>query len=370
MSTHDTELLDRFVAELEAATSMKLLRQELEVPIPGDAGSTRLDARLRLGLPTEGEVELAVEVLRAGYPRDIRLAVLRLRDYQAARPDGTAPLESCVLADYLSPGSRKELARVGINYFDATGSMHFKHRTYLVLKDIEASKRPPRRALKLFSGAREQVIHALLEHWRRTTGKEYISGTELAAKAQTSAYSVSLTMQELEREDWVETMGRGPSQRRRVRNPAGILDAWAADWTSRRERVTRWYTYAPRGNPTDMLLSRLAGRQDWALTGAAAANAVVPHLTSIDRVQVIIPPGQAEAWGEELSLKQVDKGANVVFIERSGASLMFLDEHPERPGSRFASRFIQYLDLLDSYGRNKELAAEFRRRALKIDPTP
>lgn len=367
MSANDTALLDRFVAELEAATSMKLVRQDVEVPIPGDASSARLDARLRMGLPTEGEVELAVEVMRAGYPRDIRLAVLRLRAYQAARRESTTPLELCVLADYLSPGSRKELTQGGINYFDATGSMHFKHRTFLVIKDLAPSNRAPRRAVKLFSGAREQVIHALLEHWRRTGGKEYVSGTELASKAQTSTYSVSLTMQELEREDWVETVGKGPSQRRRVSNPAGILDAWAADWTSRRERVTRWYTYAPQSNPTDMLLFRLAGKQDWALTGAAAANAVVPHLTSIDRVQVIVPPGKGETWGEEMNLKPVDKGANVVFIERAGASLMFLDEHPERPGSRFASRFIQYLDLLDSYGRNKELAAEFRRRALKVD---
>lgn len=369
MSAHETALLDRFVAELKATTSMRLLRQEAEVPIPGDASSARLDARLRMGLPTEGEVELAVEVMRAGYPRDIRLAVLRLRSYQAARAEASPPLELCVLADYLSPGSRRELAQEGINYFDATGSMHFKHRTYLVIKDLESPKRTPRRAVKLFSGAREQVIHALLEHWRRTAGEAYISGTELASKAQTSTYSVSLAMQELEREDWVETVGKGPSQRRRVRNPAGILDAWAADWTSRRERVTRWYTYAPQANPTDMLLFRLAGKPDWALTGAAAANAVVPHLTSIDRVQVIVPPGMAETWGEELNLKRVDKGANVVFIERTGASLMFLDEHPERPGSRFASRFIQYLDLLDGYGRSKELAAEFRQRALKIAPT-
>ncbi len=41
-----------------------------------------------------------------------------------------------------------------------------------------------------------------------------------------------------------------------------------------------------------------------------------------------------------------------------------LDEHPDMPGARFASRFIQYLDLLDGYGRNKELAAEFRKVAL------
>ena len=366
---HTIKLLDQFVAELLDATSMSLVHEETEVPFTVDDSRVRLDARLRLTLPLGGDVELAIEVMRAGYPRDVRLAVHRLHAYQSARPDSKVPVELCVLADFLSPGSRKELKQAGINYYDGTGSMHFKHRTYLVVKERETPNRPPRRPVKLFSGAREQVAHALLEHWRQTEGHESISGAELAERAQTSTYTVSLTMQEFEREDWVETTGKGPSQRRRVNDAAGMLDAWAADWTSRREQVTRWYTYAPQSNPTDTLLSRLANRQGWALTGAAAANTVVPHLTSVDRLQVIVPPGQADVWGQELKLKQVDKGANVVFIERAGASLMFLDEHPERPGSRFASRFIQYLDLLDNYGRNKELAAEFRRRALKIGPS-
>jgi Transcriptional regulator, AbiEi antitoxin, Type IV TA system len=369
MPDHNTKLLEQFVAELLEATSMSLVHEETEVPFTSDDNRVQLDARLRVTLSIGDDVELAIEVMRAGYPRDVRLAVHRLHAYQAARLDSKVPVALCVLADYLSPGSRKELRQAGINYYDGTGSMHFKHGTYLVMKEREPPNRPPRRPVKLFSGAREQVVHALLEHWRQTEGHEYISGAELAERAQTSTYTVSLTMQEFEREDWVEATGKGPSQRRRVSNATGMLDAWADDWTSRRQRVTRWYIYAPQSNPTDTLLSRLANRQGWALTGAAAANTVVPHLTSVDRVQVIVPRGQAEAWGQEFKLKQVDKGANVVFIERAGASLMFLDEHPEQPGSRFASRFIQYLDLLDNYGRNKELATEFRRRALKMEPS-
>lgn len=367
MLDHTTDLLGRFVSELHDATSIALAQREMEVPFVTGDNRARLDALLRVTLPTGDEAELAVEVLRAGYPRDVRLAVHQLHAYQMARQDSAMPLELCVLADYLSPGSRKELKQSGINYYDGTGSMHFKHGTYLVVVERERRNPSPRRAVKLFSGAREQVVHALLEHWRQTGGEEFISGAELAERAQTSAYTVSLTMQELERGDWVETTGKGPAQRRRVRDAAGLLDAWAVDWTSRREQVTRWYAYAPQSNPTDALLSHLAYRQGWAITGAAAANAVVPHLTHVDRVQVIVPPGQAEAWAKDLKLKPVDKGANVLFIEREGASLMFLDEHLERPGSRFASRFIQYLDLLDSYGRNKELADEFRRKALKIE---
>lgn len=370
MPDRTAELLNRFVTELRDATSIALVRQELEVRVGVDDSKVRLDARLSMSLPSGDEVELAVEVIRAGYPRDVRMAAHRLHLYQAARPDSAVPAELCILADYLSPGSRKDLQQAGINYYDSTGSMHFRHRTYLVVIHRELRNHKPRRPAKLFSGAREQVVHALLEHWRQTDGDEYIAGAELAERAQTSAYTVSLTMQELDREDLVETTGKGPAQRRRVSNAAGLLDAWAAEWTSRREPVTRWYTYTSRSSPTDMVLHELAGRQGWALTGAAAANAVVPHLTNVDRVQVIVPPGQAEAWARDLKLQQVDKGANIIFVEREGASLMFLDEHPERPGLRFASRFIQYLDLLDGYGRNKELAAEFRRSALKIKMGP
>jgi len=94
---------------------------------------------------------------------------------------------------------------------------------------------------------------------------------------------------------------------------------------------------------TEAVLRRFESRDGWALTGAAAANAVVLHLTNVDRAQVIVPPGQAETWGRELSSSGWTR-ATIIFIEREGASLMFLDEHPERQGSRFASRFIQYLD--------------------------
>jgi hypothetical protein len=114
------------------------------------------------------------------------------------------------------------------------------------------------------------------------------------------------------------------------------------------------------------MIERLAGRHDWAITGAAAANTVLPYLTRVDRVEIMVPPGMSQVWANDLKLSQAEKGSNVILIERKGASLMFLDEHPERKDSRFASPFIQYLDLLDNYGRNKELANEYRRRVLDL----
>lgn len=309
---------------------------------------------------------MAVEVLGQAYPRDILQAVHRLRTYKDAGSAGPQPVELAVVAEHISPGARQELKDAGINYYDASGSMYFRHRTYMVVREVIGAQHKPRRPVRLFSGAREKVVHALLEQWRRTESGELPTGADLSIEAEASTYTVSTTMQELEREGWVETIGAGPHLRRRLVKPEALLDAWADDWVSRREKRSRWHVLA-RSNTVDTVLFKLQDYDGWALTGAAAANAVVPHLTSVDRVQVIVPPGQAEAWAGQLQFKHAEKGSNVVFIEREGASLMFLDSHPERPGSRFASRFIQYLDLLSGYGRDKELAEEFRQHALRME---
>ena len=358
-------LLRAFIDELVALTGAEELSTKKEVPFNDQSRMRRLDALVRLGLPIGGEVDVAIEILGHAYPRDILQVVHQLQRYKEVASNGPRPVELAVVAEHISPGARQELKDAGINYFDATRAMHFHHRTYMAVREVLGAEHKPRRPVRLFSGAREQVVHALLEHWRRTGSGEFISGGDLSIQAQTSTYTVSSTMQELEREGWVDTTGAGPGLRRRVVQPEALLDAWADDWVNRKERRSRWHVLA-RSSPVDTVLSKLESYEGWALTGAAAANAIVPHVTSVDRVQVIVPPGQAEAWAEQLQFKHAEKGSNVVFIEREGASLMFLDHHPERPGSRFASRFIQYLDLLGGYGRDKELAEEFRRRALQM----
>ncbi|MEP6502788.1 MAG: type IV toxin-antitoxin system AbiEi family antitoxin [Betaproteobacteria bacterium] len=272
-----------------------------------------------------------------------------------------------VAAGHLTAGSREMLLQEGINYFDSSGTLYFRHATWLVDIDRPPRETSSRRIGSLFAGAREQVVHAMLVHWHLTEGKFPISGAELAHMAATSTYTVSRTLQEMERLDWLQTTGSGPSQRRLLSRPAALLDAWAAAWTQRSEVRSRWYAYAPRGGIVDVVLQRLVGHEGWAITGAAAANAAVPHLSVVDRVVVIVAPGSSDVLAGTMQLKSADKGHNVILVEREGASLLFLDSDPERPGSRFASPFVQYLDLLDGVGRNKELASELRRQVLKIE---
>lgn len=360
----------QFLDALDQVIGLRVVDYREQEPFEADGRRVRLDFLVHAQLGRDKKsTALAIESTERVYPRGARMLLERF----ASRAKYLAEADEVpvVVADFLS-SSAQELLRDGhVNFYEvASGTLYFRHDQRHI--DIQRESKEPaeqRKIRSVFSGAREQVVHALLEHWRREGDEAWVSGTELAVMSETSPFTVSKTLQELERQDLVEVAGSGPTLRRRLCRPDQLLDAWAQVWRQRlpQETRTRWYAYAGgSGGIVDYMLERLSGHDGWLVTGAAAANAVMPHLTSIDRVTIIVPPGVSKSWAADLKLEQAEKGSNVTFIERTGASLMFGDTHPKRWSSRFASRFVMYLDLLDGVGRNKELAAEFRSRALKL----
>ncbi|AKA83775.1 hypothetical protein AYK59_05505 [Pseudomonas synxantha] len=303
-------------------------------------------------------LKILVEVVGSAYPRDIRDAVWRLDSFERSRPHEVGSVRM-IAAQSLSPGAKKELKERDIAFFELGGSLYLKHDYWLI--DIQRPSKPQasKRAPQLFTGARENVIHSLLMHCH-----EWMTGAELSDLAKTSQYTCSMVLQELTQREWCESIGGGPTHRRRLVNPGALLDAWAEQWQTRtRERSSTWYTFVE--NPRH-LLARIAEtiieKQvdfPWAFTGAAAGNVFVPLLTNTDTVDLIVPKGYTDDMADMLRLKPVKKGANVTINEREGASLLFTQPHPEYP-AYFASPYIQYLDLLDGRGRNKELAEHIR----------
>lgn len=306
-------------------------------------------------------VSIAVEVIRDAYPRDIRRAIWLLDEYEPEdKPRG---LIKMVAAETLSPGAKSALKKRGFAFFERSGSLYLRTKRCFINIERIPKTAPKTSTLPLFTEAREGVVHALLKHTQ-----EWMTGTELAEQAETSPYTCSIVLQELERREWCETMGAGRSKRRKLVKPAALLDAWAEQWEQREEKKTRWYTFV---EDPKQLLTRLTYLMDtgsidveWAFTGAAAANTYAPLLTSIEGVEIIIPRGLTETVASVLKLKPASKGSNVTLIEREGSSFMFRDLHPEIP-SYFASPYIMYLDLLNGRGRNRELATYIREKLEK-----
>ncbi|RFP09212.1 hypothetical protein D0T24_24780 [Duganella sp. BJB480] len=357
MQIYETQLGEAVSQAIEATGLMQVTAREFDVPHYGG----HLDCLLQLRTPAGGR-RLAIEMKREAYPRDIRDAVWQLESFRKNHPAAT-DLILMVAALHLSDGAKETLRHHGIAYFDAGGTLFLKHQDWFI--DIQRPSKPAARrsTVPLFTAAREQVVHALLH-----AHDKYLSGLELAELSNTSTYTVSTVLNELERLEWLASEGSGRTLRRKVSRPAELLDAWADAWRQRRDSRSRWFFY--NQNPSTALAhvaERLdhSSKVDGIFTGAAAANLVDPHLTRTDIVDLIIPPGQADTYVDVLGLKPVDKGANLNLIERSGASLLFTKPAPV-PGAVFASPFILYLDLLDGKGRNKELATQLRQHHLKI----
>lgn len=350
-SAFAVEIAKELCSRLDEIAEGRIKVQHIEsdfANLPGVAFALDVDAD---GSP----VRIAVEALRYAYPRDVQGAVWKLDEFKHAyNHERVDDLILLVAAESLSPGARDLLRKRGIGYFERNGNLNLKWRNWLI--NIERPDLPSvrREATSLFTGSREAVVHALL-----VNRYKWLSGGDLAAMAQTSPYTVSVVLQELERREWCESSGAGRTLRRRLNKPRELLAAWADQWTKRKEQRSNWYFFSERPN---LLLTRLTAKIessnpsfDWAFTGTAAANVYAPLLTSVDTAEIIVPPGEAEGIARDMQLKPAQKGANVVFVERDGASLLFRDAVPGHP-SYFVSPFIMYLDLLHGRGRNKELA--------------
>ena len=356
-----SEFKEQILEELRVVLSEALgadarVRTMPGLPFASNAGSVP-DGLIEISTPSK-TLMIYVEVKKNVYPRDIRDAAWQLNNSMRYR-DIHYETIGMMAAESLSPGAKQELRSQNIASFELGGSLYLKHDCWLI--NIEkASKRAKKTAhgIELFTDARESVIHALLMN-----SNVWLRGVELSQLAETSPYTCSLVLQELTLREWVDSVGGGPSKRRKLVQPEKLLDAWAEQWQTRKERQTKWYTFVE--NPKH-LLSYLAEQIDrhgvdfrWAFTGTAAANAVAPLLTSTDSVEIIVPKGYAEKMASVLDLKPATKGANVTLIEREAASLLYRNSHPEYP-AYFASMYILYLDLLDGRGRNKELAEHLR----------
>lgn len=360
-----TALVTAFIRVFEEATGHPATAKiEMDVVIDTKDRFNRLDALLRVQ-SFGGELHIAVNVMKTAFPRDMRQAVWILEQYRRAKGNDDCIL--MVIAQYLSPGARSVLREHGVGYYEASGSLYLRYGSSVMDIQRKAEKRPAPHITSIFTGAREQVIHCLLNstRWQRD---EWLTGSEIAELAQTSGFTVSQTLSELERLEWVASQGGGRSFRRQVIRPGNLLDAWADVWRTRKFQRTSWYLYTARPELLPLAITEklnAEGLEDWALTGAAAANMLAPLLTSVQTADLIVPPGMTSRYVAALCLEPADTGINVRITEADGAAPLFRELHSESQIS-VASPFIQYLDLQDGRGRNKELAAHLREIVLKI----
>lgn len=312
----------------------------------------------------DGELyRLVIEAKTSLFPRDAREAIWQLRNYLAHGDVGSSPAVPVLMAETISPGARKLLRDERIGYFDSSGSLFIAVRGLYLRVDKPASRKQSRSLYNLFAGRRAQVLHAV---W--VSRPDWFGVHEIAERAGVSPATASETLIAIERREWVEVRGAGPSKERRLINPRTLLDAWSTYQGSVKPKALRHY-YVRSTTPPD-LQRRLdhaceTEHVPYELTSISAGQIHAPYLSSASQVFCRIPTGRG-MYGvlDAIEARPVRDGWNLGVHElKSEDELRFR----QRIDDLWVADPLQaYLDLLQSGGRAKELAQHLRAEKLEV----
>lgn len=353
-------LIDQFLAALRSLPDVRAeLAHSGSADRPIESGH---DAQLALDVAGKS-IHALVELRKAVYPRDVRQVVWRIRELAHNRPAGASDNEALavLVAESISPGAKELLRAERVGYYDSGGSLYLPARGAYLYVDKPPPKSLSRSMRSLFTGRRAQVLHGLL-----VRHQDWVGVKDLAEQTMVSPATAFQVLSEMERLDWLESRGQGPSKQRHLREPAALLDAWAKQLSSIRPPTLHRY-FVP-SIKADSLMERLgqvfeAHDVEYAVSFDAAAQRYAPFLSSISQVRSRLLAGSAaDAAIAELGARVVSEGANLAIIEaKSSGDLLFR----ERVGGVWLASPIQvYLDLLRGEGRAKEMAEHLRRERI------
>jgi hypothetical protein len=305
---------------------------------------------------------MLVESKKTVYPQDVRHILWQLHKLRVASGGDNKEVIPLLAAESISLGARDLLRQENVGYYDTGGSLFVPAQGAY----IYVEKPPPKSLTKsirtLFRGKRSQVLHALLLHHDRWFGVK-----ELAQLAIVSAATTSETLTALERYEWIDIRGQGPSKERRIAKPGPLLDEWQRQMivSGRSLEYRRYYVPVATSEPLEHRLAGLcdANNVEYVLTEEAAAQRYAPYLTAVSSLSCRIAAGRAgHKVIEELGARVVAQGPNLRVIEtKTHGEFLF----KRRMDSVWLASPVQvYLDLLRGTGRSKEMAEHLRLERL------
>jgi len=308
-------------------------------------------------------LRLFVLVKRSAFPRDVRESIWQLHEHLREIPDINGQRVPMVASETVSPGARKHLQDARVGYFDESGSLYIPADGVYVLVDRPMAKRQKRSINAVFTGRRAQVLHAA---W--VCRREWFGVQDVAERAQVSPATASQTLTELERRDWVEVRGSGPTKERRLSDRRALLDAWAQHQrTSKPPEMRTYYVPESAVAPVVRKLDAVATQvgADYEITGAVAGQAHAPYMSHIGQIQCRIGAERADAVLAQMNARSVIDGWNLAVIRADSPSDFAFRERNEF--GWIADPLQTYLDLLQGGGRSSEFADHLRAERL---PTP
>lgn len=356
----ESDLLEKLLDALQDLPDIHAQPPVIEPARSGPEGA-RPDFEIHLDVAGK-PLTLIIEAKKSVYPRDVRQILWQVRQFGAfERIAGHDMLVPLLASESISPGAKELLRKERVGYFDTGGSLYVPAQGAYIFIDKPPPKTLEKSVRSLFKGKRAQVLHALLiKH------EEWFGVKELAELAHVSSGTASESLSALERFDWLESRGQGPSKERFLANPGALLDEWTRQPAGNRQRSERRY-YVPSLD-TDALMEKLAHLcsahgAEYAFTREAAAQIYAPFLSSLSRVACRMAPGDAmDTVLGELNARIVSEGTNLVVIETPSQGEFLFRERIR--GIVLVSPVQVYLDLMQGKGRANEMAQHLRQERI------
>lgn len=262
-----------------------------------------------------------------------------------------------VAAAHFTPAALKIVKKAGVGYMDDR-HLHVALEHPTIAVHLEGGEEPipvVRETRATLAGATGAVAVALLtdpaRDWRVT---------ELAEEVHVAPATAHGALVGLEAEGLVERVGRGPATRRRVTDPAGLLDRYAEDAAADRRVLARAYVLddGPERTLARMDDALSNANITYAFTGTCAAALLAPHLTAVGRYEVWVTSPHAVAYVTgNAGAAPAEQGTNVVFL-RGPSGVLACANRDRRVW--LVSPFRIYADLLCDPLRGEEQAEYLR----------
>jgi hypothetical protein len=347
------KLADRAAGALrELVAEVPAVRLE-NVELESSAADRGVDILARLNVYDRPHM-LVCEVKSNGQPRNVRAALLQLRNYVAHLGSDAVPM---FIAPYLSPEAQALCKENNVAFLDLVGNARLAFDNVFIERRV--SDRPPadRRELKsLFKPKSAQVLRVLLRDPKRAWRV-----TELAEVADVSLGHVSNVRTGLLDREWAQVSDQGLF----LSEPDALLNAWRDEYEVPEGNRLAFYTVL-HGSAFEKaardVLSVSSEKGKAVFASFSAANWLAPFGRTGMQYFYADDIG-LERLREHLKLSVSSKGENVVVTVPKDFGL-FRDTIEPARGAVLTSAVQTYLDLWVSGERGQEAAEHLRKEKL------
>ena len=302
--------LDLIKEKLEELLSIKIMNFQIEPQI----GLFRPDFIAEVGFK-KWHFKLVGEIIKQPSSSIFRHTLSKLKSYVSQSPS----LVPILIAEYLSAQRRKECKEEGVNFLDLSGNVFFQYGEGLYIERTGFSNQFPevRKGRSPFSDKASLLLRAMLKK------KKCWGVRELAYEIRLNPGYVSRMFKELEELRYLMKI----NSKAKLKNQKSILEDWIHHYDYKKNKFIKYHCLAksPQEIMDKLKKMNISEKLKYALGFHAGAFLLSPHAT-FNEVHIYISDEESSGFFQnQLNLKAVDHGANVILVSPFYKNSVFYD---------------------------------------------